>query len=230
MLVLFGPHAPKGFDSEALNGTIKYEICRYSQELISEEWFSGLNDMNKFHLFILIKECCQYFNKWKCDSLIQSAINKYIDISGFIDDEREKIRSNINKIINGVRQASGTTDYCIKYLEYDIDYIFTSARIHWNLAMGVAHLLGYPVRVSEGMEAIIDEFLEAHPEHWELISREVVDTYNYDKKYRFQSIEETERYLQNKCNENPNIEEFKILHEVFKMFVEQGEVIIWHWV
>ena len=96
--------------------------------------------------------------------------------------------------------------------------------------MGVAYLLRYPARVSEGMEAIIDEFLEAHPENWKLISRGVVDIYDYDKKYRFQSIEETEIYLQNKCNENSDNEVFKILHEVFKMFVEQGEVIIWHWV
>ena len=217
----------EGFESkefsELINETIEDCLCEPSQRLFNSKWFSELNNKNKLYLFKLIVECYQYFDEKECDSRTQSAINKYINMLSFINDpcEREKTRKNINKIINEFRQCKDD-----KFVKDFIDatsnriyFILNKSRMHMNLAFGVATLIR-PHAVLVEMENVIDEFLKNHPEYYEIILNGQLGMHVHDGEYKYETIKKTERYLRNRIRLNPDDEVYKILHELFEMFVE----------
>ena len=209
----------------SVNVLIKKYLCEPSQGLISEEWFKNLNTKNKLRVFDLIIKCHHCFYDEDCDNKTTHEINNFMNSLAIVNDIRlyNIIHSNIKSIINAVRQCKDDEfmkDF-VMYIHEKLYWIAYRPEQHMNLCCGVAALLGEGHKVSVEMENIIDEFLKNHPEYCETILDEQLGIHNYDNEYKYQSIKKTERYLRNKFDENPNNEVYKILHELFEMFVER---------
>lgn len=217
----------EGFETDEIIDMVDDLIinCLYepSNHGFPEGCFEGLNTKNKLRLLELISQCYSYFDEEDCDEMTAKRIEKYMNCLSFKNDppQHERARKNINRILNYVRQHKDE-DYMkafVNITKIRIGWVLHSSKLRNNLAFGVVGLIGGH-KVSTEMIEIINDFLINHPEYWERVLHGQLGIHIHDSEYQYHSIKKTERYLQNRFEENPDDVVYKMLYELFTKFNE----------